>query len=173
MSEADLLYQVEELQRASAEQHNLILNLLQRTITGPSVIETAAGWVIQASGSGSGSGGFPLCVMRSIDVDSSPNKMMAQEITHNDDPLLPGELYRHTVAIGDEFEVFPAPTWEYEMYKIEGASPKPATPNENLSHIVPWWYDSDFYVFPTIKFSREGMSMLDPNETQSAAGGQS
>ncbi len=169
----DLLKQkVVALQKISAELHNLILKLLRRTITGESVIQTASGWHIRASSRGSSAAtSFRLCAVRTLDLVSVPQKAEAQEIQHNDDALLEGETYKHVVAVGNLFEVFPAPTWSYEMLRIEGASPRPFIPGENLTAMVPWWVDENNIIYPTLKFSPDGMSMLDPNETQQASGG--
>lgn len=166
----NLIVKVNRLEQITAEQHNLITRLLHRRVSGIGVTEVADGWHINVR-AGLGSS-FILSVIRTLDLESDTQKMEAQELAYTEDPLLEGETYKHIVAVGDKFEVFPPMTWTYEMYQVEGASPKPFIEDENLIGIVPWWVDPlTFFVYPTLKFAPSGMVMIDPAESTQGAGG--
>ena len=164
-----LTVEVSRLDRITAHQANLINKLLHRRVTGIGVTEVADGWHVNSIlGAGDS---FKLCVIRTLDLVVSPQLMEAQAIAYNEDPLQPGESYKHIVAVGENFEVFPPPTWTYEMYQVEGASPKPFIEDENLISIVPWWVDNRNFIYPTLKFAPSGMVMIDPAEATQGAGG--
>lgn len=165
-----LKMQVQRLEVISAEQHNLITKLLQRRVSGIGVTEVSDGWHVN-SVLGAASSGLRLVVIRKLELGANPQLMEAQLLTYTEDDLLPGETYKHIAATGDNFEVFPPMTWTYEMYQVEGASPKPFIEDENLISIVPWWVDANDFVYPTLKFAPSGMVMIDPAESTQGAGG--
>lgn len=145
---------VQRLEIISAQQHTLIRELLQRRVFGEGVTEAYDGWHITTTPQAQ-AGGFKLCIIRTLDLDPPIQRATAQLIGYADDsvPLEAGETYRHIIALDDEFEVFPAPSWNYEMLAMKFVSPREFVEGENLSNAMPWHVDDNNWVYPTMKFT--------------------
>jgi len=146
MAHSDELDFVQPGDVTSAKWANAVVELLKRKFFGPGIQVTPEGFYIPGSGVTEDSG-IGMAVMRELDLTDDAEFCKMQEVAYNNDSKLTGEsdFYKHVVAIGGLFNVYPPPTATWEMFVAEGALRlvEEADDPENLSSAVLWWFTRD------------------------------